>query len=110
MRAALILAATTILELVSLPAYAEYRSIGYGFASCGTWTEARRDRATPRDAALEQWVVGFLSGVGYASEAEDPLQGLDADAVWGWMDNYCASYPLASVNAAASEFVHIHPK
>ena len=39
----------------------------------------------------------------------DPLKGLDADAVWAWMDNYCLTHPLVTIDAATETFVHEHP-
>jgi hypothetical protein len=62
-----------------------YNAIGSGAAiSCGSWTALRRQG----QASLpEQWILGFLSGVGYEGVAggENPLNGVDADAVWAWV-------------------------
>jgi hypothetical protein len=57
-----------------------------------------------------QWVLGFLSGVGYMRRKEgfDPLNGLDARAVDGWLDNYCRANPLKTLAAAAAAFVQDH--
>ncbi len=37
----------------------------------------------------------------------DPLAETDADAdgVWGWVDNYCASYPTVTLKNAMLVFV-----
>jgi hypothetical protein len=61
--------------LVAGHAEAKYSAIGLGNASCGTWGAARRDR---RATGYEQWVVGFLSGIGYegATGGADPLNGV----------------------------------
>jgi hypothetical protein len=63
-------------------------------------------------AALpQQWILGFLSGVGYRGEGVvDPLNGVDAQAVWAWMDNYCQANPLKLVHEAGEAFVTAHPR
>jgi hypothetical protein len=86
--------------------------IGQGTASCGTWTSARRDREA---LCYEQWVVGFLSGIGYmgligGGENYDPLQRMDADAVWAFVDNYCQANPLKTIKWAAVNFLLEHPR
>jgi hypothetical protein len=75
--------------------------------SCGTWTADRRQRS---GGALqdEQWVLGFLSGVGY--EGYDPLNGMDAEGVWAWIDNYCREHPIEQIIAAAEAFKSAHPQ
>jgi hypothetical protein len=63
-----------------------YRLIGSGTQSCGTWTADRRSGGA-HSWQNEQWVVGFISGVGYANErGQDPMRNLDAQAVYGWLD------------------------
>lgn len=93
-----------------LGAAAAYHQIGAGIDSCGTWTA---DRSNPRGVAAlqdEQWVVGFLSGVGFVNQdGDDPLIGVDAEAVWAWIDNYCHANPLASIARAAAQFYMAHP-
>jgi hypothetical protein len=58
---------------------------------------ARNDPAT--SAALQSWVLGFLSGanVALAHQKEDFLRGLDAHAVTAWIDNYCQANPPDSL-------------
>jgi hypothetical protein len=84
---------------------AAYRFLGAGTVSCEAWTAARQHRTGWYD--LAEWVLGFLSGVGYAGEPgrTDPLQELDAHAVAAWVDNYCRAYPLKNLDAAAEAFV-----
>src|ERR1022692_423848 len=81
--------------------------IGQGTQSCGTWTAARAAQAA---FTHEQWVLGYLSGVGFAvvDRGIDPLVNVDADGVWGWIDNYCQGHPLSPIVAAASAFVAAH--
>lgn len=87
-----------------------YVMIGAGVDSCGTWTA---DRRSPNSAAAlqdGQWVLGFLSGIGYEGRDDvDPLQGLDAQAVWAWTDNYCRAEPLLNISDAAKAFYKAHP-
>lgn len=87
-----------------------YSFIGQGGASCGTWIAVRRERAA---SGFEQWILGFLSGVGaegnVVGSQTNPLNGIDADAVWAWMDNYCRDHPLGQIIEAAEAFVVEHP-
>jgi hypothetical protein len=81
---------------------------GLGVLSCGTWTDARRDRQA---FGYEQWVLGFLSGIGYTGWMNyNPLNGLDANAVLAWIDNFCQAHPLDRISTAASLFVFEHPR
>jgi hypothetical protein len=62
--------------------------------------------------AYEQWILGFLSGIGStgSSYGLNPLNGItDANAVWGWMDNYCREHPLDNIAAAGEAFLKAHP-
>ena len=82
-----------------------YSAAGLGGLSCGSWTVARRDEiASPH----QQWVLGFLSGLGSAGP-RDPLQGMDAQGVWAWIDNYCQSHPIDRLTKAAEAFALAHP-
>jgi hypothetical protein len=87
-----------------------YTIAGLGNSSCGTWTTARREQ---RAASYEQWVLGFLNGIGFksvsASGGGDPLNGLDTDAVWAWVDNYCQANPLDPIWTAAVQLSLEHP-
>jgi hypothetical protein len=88
--------------------------IGLGWGACGTWT-ARRTARHADPAPYEQWVLGYLSGVAAGSAALDPpkrlnpLNGVDAQAVSAWMDNYCRAHPLVTIFYAANAFVREHP-
>jgi hypothetical protein len=81
----------------------KYSIIGVGTESCGTWTAARRDR---RARLNEQWILGFLSGIGWGGEFfhVHPLNGMDAEGVWAWMDNYCQVHPLDGIDKAGLIF------
>ena len=92
------------------PASADYTIMGAGLASCGTWTQDRKNR-TIDEKQIEQWVLGFLSGVGYTGGTKyNPLNGLDAPAILVWVDNYCLANPLKPLSQAAYSFIDAHPK
>jgi hydrogenase/urease accessory protein HupE len=63
----------------------------------------------PRALQEDQWVVGFLSGVGWPQNKYDPLAGMVAGGVWGWVDNYCRAHPIETIGDAALAFVSFHP-
>ena len=88
-----------------------FLAIGNGTGSCGAWTADRRRPMGLVAQAEEQWILGFLSGVGYESQDTiDPLNNVDAEAVWAWMDNYCLAHPLERIMQAAEAFVIEHPR
>jgi hypothetical protein len=84
-----------------------FTSIGAGNASCGTWTANRRVQVKSMDA--ETWVLGFLSGIGYAGNG-NPLANMDAEGVWAWIDKYCSAYPISTIIIAAEIFAGAHPR
>jgi hypothetical protein len=85
-----------------------YNLVGQGTLDCGNWTTLRQGRQA---LGLEQWVVGFLSGIGYEGEThgDNPLKGVDADTVWTWMDNYCRDHPQATISSSVAAFDAQHP-
>lgn len=67
-------------------------------STCREWTseraKARSERRLGRiefAAPLkEQWVLGFISGQTLSNYSRlDPLQSVDADTIFDWMDKYC---------------------
>lgn len=79
---------------------------GEGILSCGTWTKVRRDRREGLDA---QWILGFLSGVAHYDGSLDPMHGVDAEGVFGWIDNYCRAHPIEQIVTASAAFIFAHP-
>jgi hypothetical protein len=105
-RAALMVAILAVADHAS-----GYTLIGNGALSCQAWMDARRDPHGLETRMSEQWVVGFLSGIGSMVLGElDPLHGLQADAVYRWMDNYCGAHPSQTIEAAARVFIQEHPR
>ena len=81
---------------------------GVGTETCASWIVARRDHQA---FGYEQWLLGYLSGVGDVHSARlDPLNGIDVAAVWAWVDVYCAAHPLDHIVRAGEAFVDAHPR
>jgi hypothetical protein len=79
--------------------------------SCGMWLEYRTTYSNSvRTAQMEGWAIGYLSGTAVWSDNLDPLQGVDADAVFYWLDNYCREHPIDPFSKALAAFVHAHPR
>jgi hypothetical protein len=89
-------------------ASAGFKAIGAGNSSCGTWVADRQGNGALAHQDVS-WVLGFLSGLGYAGP-HDPLHGLDANAVTVWVDNYCHDHPLEEIAKAAMAFDLVHPR
>ena len=107
----LILAAAASLGLGSAEAQT-YTAAGAGNDSCGTWSADRRVPYAPPALQDTQWILGFLSGVGFMAKVAgiDPLHGVDSQAVLAWIDNYCRDNPLSSIADAGAAFKYAHPR
>lgn len=79
-----------------------FEAIGQGTVSCGKWTEARQqDHDSAEAVILSSWINGFISGVNWrGAEIQNVAWGTDRAARDGWIDNYCAAYPLDLVVTA----------
>jgi hypothetical protein len=91
-------------------AWAKVQILGPGAGtSCGTWLE---DRDANRAGVDESWILGFLSGIGYAlgERGIDPLHDTDHNGVTAWIDNYCRGHPIDLISAAAAALVTAHPR
>lgn len=81
-----------------------YMIIGTGTMSCGELGAARRNPYSSAQATTNgEWILAFIAGEAYQGGA-DPLAGTDADGVWAWIDNYCATHPLDEQVDAARAF------
>ena len=94
-----------------------FHAAGSGLQSCGSWTASRRAYVPGGPAthaaqtALQEmeWITGFLSGI--ASQGSlDPLNNVDVQGVWAWIDNYCRAHPLEAIGDAAAAFAVAHPR
>ena len=105
-----------LIQIGTAKAQDTFAVIGFGSTSCGSWTAARRAVNTATAVGYEQWVLGFVAGVpeggafgSFVTSGRtarmDPLKNTDAQVVWGWIDNYCASHPLETVKRAAAELI-----
>ena len=68
-----------------------------GPPSCGAWIKERSQGMV--GLANLSWLVGFLSGLANGTN-KDFIKGTDNDSLSLWVDNYCRSNPLDSVDDA----------
>jgi hypothetical protein len=99
------------LLVLCLPARAEAETVqllGAGAsASCGVWLSDRQENNF--DGMLE-WALGYLSAIAVWEQYYDPLNGVDAEAVTYWLDDYCRVHPTDKFTTALLGFVAKHPK
>jgi hypothetical protein len=84
------LVAVTLIQ----PVRAQSISTMGGPTDCGQWVTARSEK---RSAILEESVVSFLNGFSMGHRVEFWSIGgapISRDAVYLWVDNYCAANPL----------------
>lgn len=99
--------AAFLLALLSIaPAHAasgQYVILGAGSRPCGAWLQVR-SQALPDSAVLQSWVLGYVTSVNanFLTSSPDVTQGANPDALFSWIDNYCAAHPLDSLARAAS--------
>jgi hypothetical protein len=60
-----------------------------GVPSCEEWVNRH---STKDKAAIEEWLLGFLSGLA-AGQNKEILKNAQKDYLFLWMDNYCQAYP-----------------
>ena len=68
----------------------------FGNRDCGRWF---------KEPAAKTWLMGYLSGVSAMSPAHfgDPLGKLgSAEQAFLWIDNYCKTNPLSSIDRGAA--------
>jgi len=52
------------------------------------------------------WVSGFISAFNYyTSSSGNVSNGIDANGIMAWVDNYCAAHPLDTIATATIELV-----
>jgi hypothetical protein len=79
----------------------QYVIFGAGSRPCGSWLQLR-SQALPDSAVLQSWVLGYLTSVNanLLSVNQDVTGGAAPDALFTWIDNYCAAHPLDSLARA----------
>ena len=95
--------AFSALLLVTVPAGAANLIIGFGTASCGSWTEGQKQKERLADAQ-QQWLLGYVSAFNLQSSV-DYLKGTDAPGLLSWISQYCAQNPLDTIQVAADALV-----
>jgi hypothetical protein len=91
---------------------------GVGLVSCGVWTADRQELLAGNAGTLGyqsalremEWVLGFLSGIASIGPSFDPLNEVEAEHVWAWIDDYCDDHPLEKIAEAATSFTAAHPR
>jgi len=78
-----------------------------GASNCAIWTKGRAQGGADYEKA---WLAGYFSGLAMGTDVNFwGIKGqneIDNDAVWKWMDAYCAAHPKANlVNAAEKLFL-----
>jgi hypothetical protein len=95
--------------LFAAPAHAagnQYVILGAGSRPCGSWLQVR-SQALPDSAILQSWVLGYVTSVNanLLSVNRDVTGDAAPDALFSWVDNYCAAHPLDSLARAASAMI-----
>lgn len=94
---------------VGAPTQSGHAVYGVGNSSCGTWSTARRDETSRSPVAgfkrdlFTTWIQGYLTASG--AYADGDLRRVDADAVKVWVDRYCDSHPVETLNEASRALV-----
>lgn len=70
-----------------------------GVPSCGEWVNRH---STNDGAAMEEWLLGFLSGLA-AGKNIDLLKKVQKEYLYLWIDNYCQANPSGRVDNAAHD-------
>ncbi len=78
-----------------------YDIVGVGAWSCSAWTDTRKN---VRSDTTEQWVLGFLSGIGSVVHGGDPLKGSPPQSASEWLDRYCRANPKDTIAQATEKF------
>jgi hypothetical protein len=97
-----------VIVLLAVPAHAsdQYVILGAGGRPCGSWLQVR-SQALPDSAVLQSWVLGYVTSfnANVLTVGQDVTKGTSPDALFSWVDDYCAAHPLDSVARAAGNLV-----
>jgi hypothetical protein len=92
----------------SICAAGEYTILGAGSRPCGSWLQAR-SQVSPEGAVMQSWLLGYITSINAheLSITKDIAEGTKPDAMFAWIDDYCASHPLDSVARAAASLTGV---
>ena len=94
--------------------FAEAKKVfGYTDETCARWTQERlKDKAQPNSFGagftawgMQQWSLGIVSGINVYSDEKDFLVGLDAEAIWRWLDQHCSANPQVNFGNTVFELI-----
>ncbi len=71
--------------------------------------EFRRRTLLPLDDVSAYNFAKHLRALQWRTPFQSILNGLDAEAVLAWIDNFCGGKPLAPIVDAAGAFAAAHP-
>lgn len=84
----------------------QYVIVGAGSRPCGSWLQLR-SQSNPDTAVLQSWVLGYLTSVNanVLTVSQDVADGATPDALFSWIDDYCAAHPLDSLARATGSLL-----
>lgn len=84
----------------------EYVILGAGSRPCGSWLQLR-GQSNPESAVLQSWVLGYITSVNanVLTVRQDVAEGSTPDALFSWIDSYCATHPLDSIARATGNLL-----
>jgi hypothetical protein len=94
--------AIALLFAASAHASNAYVIFGAGGQPCSSWLQLRA-QASPDSAVLQSWVLGYITSVNanVLTVNQDVAGGSTPDALFSWIDNYCAAHPFDTIARAA---------
>ena len=95
------------LLMASLSTTADAQPIvyGLGISSCGYWTDNRQKSRHASELSQISWVQGFLSAFNVYSGGADISEGIDANGILAWMDDYCMEHPFEPIAVASGALI-----
>lgn len=81
---------------------------GLGINPCRVWVSVRADK---KATEYEQWVMGYLSGLGYTGPPPPaPRKPPVVEDIFGWMDSHCLGQQAITIGEAAQTFFVTHQR
>jgi hypothetical protein len=106
LRLAVLLLPAGLLSSAPLLAANQYAIFGAGGRPCGSWLQLR-SQLNPDSAVLQSWVLGYITSVNanVLTTSQDVSGGDTPDALYSWIDGYCAAHPLDSLARATGSLL-----